>query len=297
MISVCIPVYNFDIEPLVTALVPQAEAINGEIVIIDDGSTHYKEQNKEVAKKHNVIKYIELEQNIGRAAIRNLFTGYASFGYMLFLDCDSIIISDDFLEKYLETVRGYNPDVVCGGRIYGPRPDDRKKLLRWKYGITRESKPASERKKNPNASFMTNNFLVRKEILQKIRFNKKLRGYGHEDTLFGYELKKNGIEIIHIENPILNGDVEDVSVFLDKTRQGIANLAKIYKLYKNEEQLWEDITLLKSYVKIKKSGLLPFITFLSFVTLPVLRFMLLSIPSVKLFNMYKFLLLANELKR
>lgn len=54
---------------------------------------------KKVLKKINrtleskQVKYIELKKNIGRAKIRNLFIEYTTNPYLLFLDCDTKIIS------------------------------------------------------------------------------------------------------------------------------------------------------------------------------------------------------------
>ena len=50
------------------------------------------------------------------------------------------------------------------------------------------------------------NLLAPKDIFQKIAFNEKLNGYGHEDTLFGVELKKEGVTMAHIDNPIIHLD-------------------------------------------------------------------------------------------
>src|SRR4030042_667421 len=102
MISICIPVYNFDVTSLVSELSEQVKSLPKpyEVIIIDDCS-----DNKFKAINRNVCKsfiYIELEENIGRSKIRNLFLRYAKYGYLLFIDCDSIIESSDFLLKYFE---------------------------------------------------------------------------------------------------------------------------------------------------------------------------------------------------
>ena len=56
---------------------------------------------------------------------------------------------------------------------------------------------------------------------KKISFNERLSGYGHEDTLFGYELNKNNIQIHHIDNPVLNGHLDTNEAFLLKTEEGL----------------------------------------------------------------------------
>ena len=78
-ISVCIPVYNFDVRELVNSLskeITNAE-LNAEIILIDDASTKDFITINEPLK--NVVnQFILLENNIGRSSIRNLFLNSAS---------------------------------------------------------------------------------------------------------------------------------------------------------------------------------------------------------------------------
>lgn len=244
MVTICIPIYNFPVHRLLKSLERQKKQslYPIEILLIDDGSnTKTKKENKTVCEK---FRYIELNSNIGRAKIRNLFIKYAAFDYLLFLDCDSLIIKDDFLETYVnQAKRGVT--LACGGRLYPTETPGREYLLRYKYGIRRESKPALERKRNPHRSFMTNNFLIQKQLIAQIGFDESIKGYGHEDTLFGIELQQKKIPIEHIENPVLNGGIETNEEFLAKTRQSIINLVQIKNNYPKPQTLEKNITLLK----------------------------------------------------
>lgn len=250
MISICIPVFNFNITSLVEELSIQADALSQpyEIIIIDDGSENYKEINKKIAERFN---YIELSKNIGRAKIRNLFLKYSRYDYLLFLDCDSSITKPDFLSTYLKMMRS-QPGVVVGGRVYEKKRPERNKRLRWKYGTFRESKSAAIRNKHPYASFMTNNFLIPKKILEETGFDERLIKYGHEDTLFGFSLRNKKYPVFHIENPVLNGDIESNIMYLHKTRESVHNLAGILGLYGWDKDLIDGISLLKFYIKIQK---------------------------------------------
>ena len=104
-ISVCIPVYNFDVRELVNSLskeITNAE-LNAEIILIDDASTKdFVKVNKSLKEVANL--FIFLKKNIGRSAIRNLFLKYASGDFLLFLDCDAKIISEKFLKNYLQFI-------------------------------------------------------------------------------------------------------------------------------------------------------------------------------------------------
>lgn len=293
MITICIPVYNYDVTSLVNELSSQAKllGVQHEIIIIDDCSDSFKELNKRVCEKHT---YIELSENIGRARIRNLFLKYAKYEYLLFLDCDSLLGAADFLSKYIDIITDA-PSVVCGGRVYNEKRPKRERLLSWKYGVLRESQPYLVRQEYPNKSFMTNNFLIKRTILDTIRFDERIVKYGHEDTLFGFSLKKENIIITHIDNPVINGDVELNGEYLKKTREGIVNLLNILKYTEYKDDLISDITLLKFYEKVKKSEAFIYFTFILFK--PLITFLLAKgYVNLYLFDYYKLGVLIENLR-
>ena len=285
MISVCIPIFNCDVNSLVKELSLQFKSFNipGEIILIDDCSDeNYKKLNR---FKGDNISYYELKENIGRAKIRNLFLKYAGYDYLLFLDCDSVINKDDYLSEYLKII-GINPDVVCGGSIYEKIPPPREKLLWWKYGTFRESQTAEMRNIFPNKSFKTNNFLINKSIFKKISFDERLTDYGHEDTLFGHALNKNGITIIHINNPVVNGNPETNIAFLKKTERALINLNKIMHFPDFDNQLMKDIKILRVYSKIKHFDIPVRWAFI--ITKPLINFLLSKgYANLRLFEFYK----------
>jgi glycosyltransferase involved in cell wall biosynthesis len=295
MISVCIPVYNFDINPLVDALHDEINAFQlaCEIVLIDDCSEeNYKIINRAATSK---AKYIQLTENIGRSKIRNLFLKYATNDYLLFLDCDSLIIAKDFLRNYLHEIEKKSK-IVCGGRVYPTSRPEKDKLLRWKYGVKKESKIALERKKFPNKSFMTNNFLIARNVLEEIQFEERLTEYGHEDTLFGLALKNAGITIEHIENPILNGDIETNQIFLEKTKKAIDNLVLLNQLYENPEQLSDEIQLLKTAKNLKFMHGIIRLYHTMFARLTAF-FLTKGIVNLRCFNLYKLGYFLTESKK
>lgn len=300
MISICIPVYNFDINQLVNSLRTQADQNKQivQIIIIDDASDFsYKELNEKIAKQEI---YIKLKKNIGRAKIRNLFLEYANYEYLLFLDCDSLVISENFITNYIEELQKKDINVICGGRIYQKKKPERRKYLRWKYGKKIESKSAKERKIEPNKSFMTNNFLIKKELLNKIKFDENLTQYGHEDTLFGFSLKEHNIKIKHIENPILNNHLEDNLEYIEKTKLAINNLIAIIKSDNYDKKIVEDIALLKFYYSIRERKLyFYFIKMINILFSPFFFLLLKSgiIIHIKLFNFYKLGIFLKHFKK
>lgn len=263
MLSILIPVYNFDVQELVKNLSQQAVVYGNpfEIIVVDDASAEkFRKINKSVASLPGV-KYYEEPFNTGRSKIRNKLADLARYDNLLYLDCDSKIDRPDFIKKYMESL--YQSDVVYGGRnYYHDYPQDEKYLLHWLYGINREQICVDERSKCPNKSFMTNNFIITREAINRVRFNENIRGYGHEDTLFGYDLLKCHIMIKHIDNPVIHLGLEPGQEFLRKTKEGIKNLRKIMGINGNEKKLVEDITLLAYYKRVRTLGLRSFIAYL-----------------------------------
>ena len=298
MLSICIPVYNTDVNRLVDDLIRQSEAltIRVEVILIDDCSTgDFKKLNSSISKK---VKYISLEQNIGRAKIRNLFLNYSRFEYLLFIDNDSVIISENYLINYIEVLQKAECGVVCGGRIYPKYPPERRKRLRWKYGIKRESQSFQIRQLSPWKSFMTNNFLIHRKILQNIKFDERLTEYGHEDTLFGYMLKKRAVKICHIDNPVLNGMLEDNPEYLRKTESAIMNLIHVLTFVKYDNDFINDISILKFHKKLDSINLTGIILFTFLLTKPIIRFLLTrGCANLHLFNFYKLGILTQHYKK
>ena len=247
MISVCIPIYNVDVTKLVTTLADQLKLLDipSEIILIDDCSNaSIKKLNESVCSKET---YIKLENNIGRAAIRNRFLDYANYNYMLFMDCDMVVPDDDFLSKYLMAIKEYPNNLICGGLRYEAQPPKRAQKLRWKYGMKREAKTAEERNRNPNKSFMSSNFMIKKNILATIRFDERLVQYGHEDTLFGFELKKRNMTIVHIDNPILSVDLIGNEDFISNNEKAVENLIQILEFIGYEKDFIVEMPILRTH--------------------------------------------------
>jgi glycosyltransferase involved in cell wall biosynthesis len=248
MLSICIPVYNFDVRKLVHDLHRQANENlpDFEILLVDDHSNEaFRKLNNELQNITNV-SYTELEENIGRSKIRNLLAEKARFENILFLDCDVDIIRDDFLSKYYEQIQ-HGEKVVCGGHIYQDNPPEPKNYLHWYYGTQREVKSATERQKASNDSFMTANFLISKELFKKIRFDERISGYGHEDTLLGCQLDKFGIKTNHIDNPVLHAGLDSGLQFLEKTRESMRNLLRLYQNPGFDKSICNRIKALKAF--------------------------------------------------
>lgn len=295
MISICIPIYNFNVTELVKTLSYQSKRLNcpSEIILIDDCSDiAYKKINESICSNEN---YIQLDKNIGRAAIRNRFLEYAKYEHLLFLDCDMVVPSDNFLIRYVESIRTHPNNLICGGKKYlDSPPKERTEMLRWKYGVKRECKSCEERSLNPNKSFITSNFVIPKNILNTIRFDERLSEYGHEDTLFGYELKKRSFKIIHIDNPVLSVDLINNFDYISNTEKAIGNLIKIIEFTNYDKDFIEDVKLLRLYYKLYKVRKLIAILFILFK--PFIKYTLSKgFVNLYVFDFYKFGILTLKM--
>jgi Glycosyltransferases, probably involved in cell wall biogenesis len=220
MISILIPSYNVNVTPLVRSLEKQLSQIDqkAEIIVLDDASNYnYKLQNETISELP-FVKYQYLSQNVGRFNIRLKLASLASYEWLLFIDGDSEIINDNFLSIYLNEKEN-NKDVITGGRIYTSKPPlDCLLRLHWKYGIVRENIQSNK------TGFMTNNFMIRKEVFNQIHLSDTWDQYGHEDTAIGIALEKLNYRIITINNPVLHAQLEPSDVFLKKSEQALHNI-------------------------------------------------------------------------
>jgi glycosyltransferase involved in cell wall biosynthesis len=299
MLSILIPVYNFNIVKLVAALRTQSitAGIPFEIIVVDDCSSELlRDQNMEVSNLSDVQFHV-LAKNIGRSRIRNRLANMAQYPTLLFLDCDSEIPSDDYIQKYLPYCN--TNMVVCGGNIYSEDPpEDPEYLLRWLYGIKKEQRPSSVRNINPYRSFMTNNFIMPGNVFHQIHFDESIIRYGHEDTLFGLELKKKGIPVKHINNPVYHIGLEIASEFLRKTSESIENLLTLLNEGKIIPNDIKNIRLLRAYAYLKRYRIVKiYLLLYEFVSNAVMRNLLGSNPGIFAFDLYKLALISKLIEK
>lgn len=285
MLSILIPIYNYDCTRLVKELHAQAieENIPFEIICIDDASDLYKDKNRDINLLQN-CRYEELETNIGRSKIRNLLAKKSTFENLLFLDCDVEILRPDYIKTYLKIATHY--DIVSGGRIYTNSPPEQKEYyFHWIYGTRRETK---------SSNFMSNNFMLKKTLWSIVSFNEDITLYGHEDTLFQIELEKNGIYVQFIDNPVVHIGLDSDKAFLEKTRESIKNLQY---LYDNNLITGTDINrfaVLKAFKKIERWKLNKLLKFFFSAVRPAFeRNFSSKHPNLFFFDVYKLMYIAT----
>jgi glycosyltransferase involved in cell wall biosynthesis len=293
MLSILIPTYNYNITRLVADLHQQAKGayVDFEIIVMEDGSTLYVEENKQV----NDLEYchhIVLKVNTGRSAVRNKLADEARYDHLLFIDCDAEVCSSHFVDKYVTFCK--DEGVVIGGTSYDPNENNPRYSLRLAYGRQREARTALERSnENTNHNFATFNFLISTSLFQKVRFDESIRGYGHEDTLFGHQLHELGTQFIHIENPLIHKGLDDNETFIRKTEEGTRNLFLLYKTGRYPF-LADESKLLNTYIRIYKTGLSRLLAIAFTPLKPFLQNMLCKpYPSLRLYDIYKLLFICE----
>ncbi|MCL2131493.1 MAG: glycosyltransferase [Lentimicrobiaceae bacterium] len=289
MLSILIPTYYYNVTNLVQRLHQQAvgEGIDFEILLLLNGSDTELVAVHQALNSLQGVKLLELPTMAARSVARNFLAGQAKHDYLLFIDCDSEMVDDRFIERYLPHCETDNV-VVCGGTAYKKQKPQANSYLRWAYGVKTEEKSAAIRNTNPNARFSTFNFLISRTLFLSIRFNELLKNYGHEDTIFGLELKERGVEIRHIDNPLYHLGIDANKIYLQKTRQGVKNLKILLENYPNQQELTHNIRLLRYYNFLEKT----YTTIFFFgLYASIKHLMLLNFhsryPSLTLFNLYK----------
>jgi len=285
MLSILIPVYNYNAFSLVEKLHNQAVELNitFEIICLDDASDLFKTENQQINRLQN-CSFVVLDKNIGRSAIRNLLAEKALYENLVFLDADTFPVHENFISNYISLIDN-SEKIVYGGILYESTQPSKNKLLRWIYGRKREALLVADRNKNPYLSFLTLNFLISKSIFHKVSFNESIPNLRHEDTLFSFELKQKQIKILHIENPVFHLGIEDSKTFLQKSEEAVLGLKNLV----DSNLISTDYVKLSHYFQvIKKYHLTALIAFGFRVLKPLFVKQLLSKkPSLFLFDLYR----------
>ena len=294
MISILVPVYNYDIRDLASELNNQISVLDTKIEVIfyDDFSTkkNITETNKNTANQFGFTFYTS-DLNRGIAEALNYLSTLAKYDWLIYLDADVVPVNSNFIEIYIQLINDQNK-AFCGGLLY---QEDKPKegILRWKYGQKYEVQTLEQANKNPYLNFKTCNFLIHKSVLGKNKFKSKNNLYGNIDTLFGLNLKQINIDVFFIENRVYHYGLEDSITFLNKTDLAIDS---VISMYMNKNLKIENTRLIKFYLILKKGR----ITNLCKLFLENLKPMMLknlksNNPSVNIFQLYKLYLVLYKM--
>lgn len=283
MLSVLIPVFNWDIRDLVQELHSQctAQNVEFEILALDDFSTN--SDQKKVNSTLNLPNFslIELKENVGNAEARNILARTAKNNWLLFLDADMIPAHSNFVEIYLQHIQKSAFDIMSGGILYEPTVSDEFKL-KWLHGTKTEQQSDN---KDPYLEIRGNNFLVRKEIFLQNPFGGLPESYGYVDTHFGLKLKKAKARVKIIDNPCIHLGLETNLRFVQKYETALRNA---YWMMNNQPEMADNLRIVQTFQKIQKLHLTAiFASFFRMTSKILLRNLHSKNPSLFIFQLYK----------
>ena len=265
-LSILLPSYNNVCVSLVQALQRQADALRDkldkpfryEIIVADDCSTDAAciDANRVIGDMLH-CRYLRMEQNVGRAQIRNVLISESRGDYVLLIDSDLFLCDDNYLYKYATSTA----DVVYGGTCIGgeglamvdneANTENLKGNLRYIYEKKAEpSHRAVFRQLRPNQEISVCNLYARRDIMEAHPFDSRFKAYGYEDVLFGKRLAESGIEVTHIDNPVLINEFEPNSVFVKKTEEAILTLCRFEQDLEGYSNLKTKVTTLGRYIPL-----------------------------------------------
>jgi len=300
MLSILIPVYNWDVRPLVHNLLFQCHqaGIAFEIIILDDNSSDLPScsRNMELSIEPQV-SCLRNTANQGRSKSRNTLAKLAHFDHFLFIDCDASIKQQDFISQYIFFIQShpYQDYVVLGGVAYHDMPPKTENTLRWRYGIKREQKTAAQRNTSPYSCFTPFNMLASSTTFEKCQFDESLTTYGYEDTFFGESLQSHSIPVYHIDNALYHEGLDRNETYLHKVEESISNLAQLLHREKIPSHFIDSSKLLKTYQQCKKLHFDGIVRILLNIHRKALVSFILKRNSLKALDLYKLLLLMEAI--
>jgi len=249
MLSILIPVYNYDVSKLVLELKHQADdlGIIYEIIVQDDASRKFIKENNQINSLENCLFSINNE-NLGRGRNINSLCSKSKYDYVLIMEADAFPESKSYLKNYIDLL-SKESDVIFGGVKYSDSIPSQEKTLRWKYGRNREIRSLSQRLQNNYNFVFTWNLLLKREILLQYPFPEFINEYGYEDLVFIKKLRLNSVPITHIENLLIHCNDENSVDFLNKTEKAVRNL---YNLICSGKIDSKDVKLTKVYLILEK---------------------------------------------
>jgi glycosyltransferase involved in cell wall biosynthesis len=286
MLSILIPIYNYNAFPLVKEIASQCNAckINFEILCQDDCSNEFLTENQNSNDFDN-CHFSSNKTNLGRGKNINSLAEKATFDWLLILDCDTFPRDPHFIKNYISVIEKKESAVVYGGIVYETQKPEKEQLLRWVYGTKREALSLEKRIKKPHNRALTSNLLIKKELFNQHPFDASITQYGYEDLCFLRQLYLKNISISHIENPTFHLNLETSILFLNKTKIALKNLSFIFDS-KTIPKI--DSKIISAFDLLSKLKLVKCIAWLFNKTEATLTAHLLSEnPSLYLFDWYK----------
>ena len=223
MLSICITTRNSNIESLISRLTDQAKEldISSEILVAESGSDqNYSSMNEQLCTKRH-IKYFKHNQHLSHGQMKNLLAQQAQGSYLLFLNGKNHITHRNYLQMFTEVMQ---PGVTIeGGTTASGIKPDKPYQLHWMAMHNLLTFDADQRNQHPYYHLTTNNMLIPRGIFLQHPISD---GDDYTEILpYTYELKKNSVPVIHIDNPVSTNDYLPALKFLVVTRKQMQQTA------------------------------------------------------------------------
>lgn len=284
MLSFLIPTRDYTCYSLVRDLHEQAErtGVEYEIIVAEDGSR----SQVDIIANHKITdlshcRHLVRRENVGAAQIRNLLAKEARHEWIVFIDSDAKVEKEDFVQTYINYVG--KADVIVGGMRHQDTCADPHRSLRFRYEkVADKQRSAAIRSLHPYDKFTTFNFMMRRSTFLCILFDAACKEYGYEDALFGVELKRRNIGILHVENPLTHTGLDTNQVFIQKSETALRTLNGLKGKMEGQSHVG------RAYDKLRKLHLAPVAKWgFRLFRRTMLCNLMSSRPSLTIFSLYK----------
>jgi len=251
MLSILISEFNYDCSKLAYDLAKQCHEANiaFEVIVLDDASTLYKNENRKISEISG-CSFVESELNLGSAETRNKLAGMAKYPHLLMIDCDAEVNDEQYIKHYLDDID--QSQVIIGGVCYSRQKPSSDHILRWYYGKNRECPTAGKRNKHPYKSLLSFNLMIDRDVMLKYPYE-LFKDYGHEDSVMGFNFKKHGIKVLHIDNPLIHNGLDTNEDFLKKSLKAVEKY--LTSAVFQSDELVSQIKIFRIFRIVQKLGL------------------------------------------
>ncbi len=198
--SIVIPAYNASrtISLVLTALTKQ-DCTDFEVIVVDDASSDDTSALAESFSDRLNLKVHRVEENLGRARIRNFGIEKASGEVVLLLDSDI-----ETIPTYVSThlaLHGREPRAVGVGALRYPPHLSQRALA--KYYTSRGGAKLREGEPLPGKAFVSCLASFRRSVFDEIGgFHDGFRIYGGEDLELGLKFQKSGSALTYLPSAV-----------------------------------------------------------------------------------------------
>lgn len=229
-ISVCVPVYRYDVTALLDAIAACKLSALVEIIFYDDGSGDTEMLTRLMSCAGHTtaaVRIVAGALNRGRSAARNAAMRHARGEWILLLDADMMPDGPRFLEAYFNAVEAAGkPSVIVGGYSLASAPRSPTTALHRWQAVTSECVDVTTRAQAPGRFVFSSNVLIHRNVLAACPFDEAFAGWGWEDTDWGLRLEKQ-FPVIHIDNTATHLGLDSDAALMVKYARSGANFARM----------------------------------------------------------------------